>query len=327
MRKLIFILFAFLLLTAPGYGKEEKVRVAVLGKSIHPYWSEVEVGVKTAAKDLGVDATFYVPPKEDIAKQISMIEIFIAQDVDGISFAASDPDAVVPVIKKALKKGIPCIANDTDAPATGRYVYIGTDNYAAGRLAGGRMAEILKGKGKVVICTGSLTAMNSLQRMQGFKDTIAKYPEIKIITTLNDNEDTSKAYSLAESALLTYPDLNGFFGVYAFNGPAAAKAVKAARKAGRVHIVCFDTTPEHMQLIKEKVIDATIGQRPYMMGYLSVVVLYNMAKIGIDNTLLLLPKTKEGDVVIDTGTDVVTPDNIEEYRKTLKRLGIPIKGW
>ena len=116
--------------------------------------------------------------------------------------------------------------------------------------------------------------------------------------------------------------MSAFFGVYAFNGPSAAKAVKSAGKVGKVHIVCFDTTDEHLSLIEEGVIDATVGQRQYFMGYLSIVLLANMARVGVENMMMLLPQNEEGDVIIDTGVDVVTKSNLKDYVKLLNNWGV-----
>jgi ribose transport system substrate-binding protein len=307
--------------TTAGVKPGKALQFAVLGKSIHPYWDEVKLGAEAAGKDLGVNVYFYVPPKEDVRAQISQLESYISMKVDGISFAASDPDAITDTVKKALDIGIPCVAIDTDAPKSGRLAYIGTGNYEAGKIAGETMAKALNGKGKVVILTGSLTALNSLERMKGFKDAIAKYPGIQVIDTICDYEDQSKAVGSAEAALSAHPDLAGFYGVYAFDGPAAALAVERANKSGKVKIVCFDTTPEHMEYIKKGVITATIGQRPYMMGYLSVAFLFNIAKLGQEKAMMLLPKDKK----VDTGVDIVTKDNMDEYRSRLQKLGIPVK--
>jgi len=323
MKRTLTIIFVFCLVFVSFGINAKEIRIGLLGKSVHPYWDVVRKGMEDAAKKLDVDATFYVPPSEDIAKQIETLETWIGMGIEGISFAPSDPDAVVSTIQKAMKKGIPCISNDTDAPKSGRLCYIGTDNYTAGMIAGKKMADILDGKGKVAICTGSITAMNSLERMKGFRDAVAEYPDIVIVEpVLVDNEDTSRAVELAETALLDNPDLDAFFGVYAFNGPSAAKAVKSANKVGKVHIVCFDTTEEHLSLIDEGVIDAAIGQRQYFMGYLSVVILADMIRVGIDNTMMILPKNEEGDVIIDTGVDVVTKDKLDEYVKMLEKWGV-----
>jgi ribose transport system substrate-binding protein len=165
--------------------------------------------------------------------------------------------------------------------------------------------------------------MNSLERIRGFEAAVAPHFQIEIIKPiLVDNEDTAKAIELASTALLNNPDLDAFFGVYAFNGPSAAKAVKAAGKVGEVHIVAFDTTDEHLDMINEGLIDAAVGQRQYFMGYLSVVVLRDMVQAGKEATLMLMPKTEDGDVIIDTGVDVVTKENLADYVKTLSKWGI-----
>ena len=149
------------------------------------------------------------------------------------------------------------------------------------------------------------------------------YPDIKIVEpVLVDSEDTAKAVELAGTALLNNPDLDAFFGVYASNGPSAAKAVRAAGKAGKIHIVAFDTTDEHLFMINDGLIDAAIGQRQYFMGYLSVVALRDMAQAGKEATMMLMPKTEDGDTIIDTGVDVVTKDNLADYVKMLDGWGV-----
>ena len=307
---------------APGAGE---LKLAVIGKSVHPYWGEVEVGTKAAAKELGVRVDFFVPPKEDAMEQSSRIRAFASSGAKGIAFAASDPTTVLPAVKKAIGEGIVCIALDTDAPKSGRLAYVGTDNYTAGRLAGEAMGKILNGKGKVLVGTGSLTATNSLDRMRRFEDVLKeKFPGIKIVEKIVDSEDSAAAVNLAKAALVRYDDVNGFFGVYAINGPAAATAVKAAKKVGEVHIVCFDTTPEHMNGIKAGVIDATVGQRPYMMGYKSVKLLKDIIEMGKDKAFV---ENGVKDQKLDTGVDVVTKADLESYRAKLKEMGIPVEGW
>ncbi|MFC1716724.1 sugar ABC transporter substrate-binding protein, partial [Candidatus Poribacteria bacterium] len=90
----------------------------------------------------------------------------------------------------------------------------------------------------------------------------------------------------------------------------------------KVHIVAFDTTDEHLFMINDGLIDAAIGQRQYFMGYLSVVALRDMVQAGKEATMMLMPKTEDGDVIIDTGVDVVTKDNLADYVKMLDKWGV-----
>jgi len=296
------------------------IRVVVIGKSVHPYWANVERGVKAAAQKLGVQAIFFVPQKEDVAAQISTMETYIAQKVSGIAVAPSDPKALAPTIKKGRDAGIPVITLDTDAPDSARLAYIGTDNLAAGRIAGQEMRKLLPQGGKVAIGTGSLTALNSLQRIEGFKQAI-QGTRIRIVATNNDKEDAATAVSLAAATLRAHPDLAGAYGVYAYNGPAWARAAKEAKVAGKLKIVAFDATDEHIALLKEGAIHVLVAQREYFQGYKSVELLTLMAKEGIERALKLykVPPSR----IVDTGVDVVTKATLAAYAKKLDELGIP----
>jgi ribose transport system substrate-binding protein len=323
LKVLFFILTVFIIFSFSSNCGREEIHYGVLGKCVGPYWEVVKKGAEDAGKELGVKVTVFMPQKEDIPQQIETVETWISMGFKGMAVAPSDPEALVSPINSSMEKDIPVLTIDTDSPNSNRICYIGTDNYTAGKAAGEKMAEILDGKGKVAIATGSLTAMNSLERMRGFEDAIKEYPEIEIIEPiLCDNEETPRAVELAETALLNHPDLNAFFGVYVFNGPSAAKAVKAAGKEGEVHIVSFDVTDEHLYLIDEGLIDATIAQKQYFMGYEGVRIIHQINEEGLEAVLDSLPKNEDGDYIIDTGVDVVSKENLEEYLKQMDKWGI-----
>jgi ribose transport system substrate-binding protein len=322
LKVLLFIITVGMIGLSIGCAREG-TQYGVLGKCVGPYWEVVKKGAEDAGEELDIKVTVFMPQKEDIPQQIETIETWISMGFKGIAVAPSDPEALVAPVNLAMEKGIPAITIDTDSPNSNRMCYIGTDNYTAGKVAGEKMAEILNGEGKVAIATGSLTAMNSLERMKGFEDAIKEYPEIEIIKPiLCDYEETSKAVELAETAILNHPDLDAFFGVYVFNGPSAAKAVKSAGKEGEIHIVCFDVTDEHLYLIDEGLIDATVAQKQYLMGYEGLKILHSINKKGMEATLDSIPKSEEGDYIIDTGVDVVTKENLEEYLKQMDKWGV-----
>jgi ribose transport system substrate-binding protein len=321
--KVLFFVMAVIIFGFSSGCKTEEVHYGVLGKCIGPYWEVVKKGAEDAGKELNVKVTVFLPQKEDIPKQVETVETWISMGFTALAIAPSDPEALVSPINSAMERGIPVLTIDTDSRNSNRICYIGTDNYTAGKIAGEKMAEILGGKGKVAIATGSLTAMNSIERMKGFEDAIKEYPEIEIIKPiLCDNEETSKAVELAETAILNNPDLDAFFGVYVFNGPSAAKAVKSAGEKGEIHIVSFDVTDEHLKLINEELIDATIAQKQYMMGYEGVKILHKINKNGLETALDALPQNEDGDYIIDTGVDVVTKENLEEYLNLMDKWGV-----
>ena len=303
-----------------GYEPPPKLKVAVIGKSVHPYWANVETGVNDAAAALGVQADFFVPTQEDITAQISTMEGYIAQGYDGIAVAPSDPKAMEATIKAAMDAGIPVITLDTDAPDSVRLAYVGTSNLSAGVVAGQEMAKLLPDGGTVAFGTGSLTALNSLERMDGFRQGMGA--DITVVEPVNnDKEDSATALELANATLVAQPDLAGAFGVYAYNGPAWAKAVKEQGKEGEVKIVAFDATDEHIDFLKEGVIDVLVAQREYFQGYKSVELLTLMAQKGIDDGMA--EYAVPDDKIVDTGVDVVTLDTLADYDATLTQLGIP----
>ena len=198
-------------------------------------------------------------------------------------------------------------------------VYIGTDNFTAGKVAGQTMAKLLPNGGKVGIGRGSDTALNALQRTDGFKEGI-KGTRITTLEPVNDKEDSTQALALANSVISANPDLAGAFGVYAYNGPAWASAIKEAKKVGQIKLVCFDATTDIINGIKEGVIDATVAQREFDMGYKSVQIIYKMSKDGKDKAIADMG-VKDG--VIDTGVDVITAATLKDYEAALDKKGIP----
>jgi len=310
------------------------MKIGVIGKSVHPYWSVVDKGSAKAGEELkmaGVDvtATFWVPYKEDVPAQLKTMESYIAEGYAGIAVAPSDPDAIIPVIRKALDAKIPVITIDTDAPASDRLAYLGTDNYMAGVAAGKAMLEALQKTGlarpggKIAMGTGSLTARNSLERMQGFKDVVEPVG-YKVLEPVCDYEDAAKALELASATLAANPDLIGAFGVYAYNGPAWARAVEEAGKVGKIAIVEFDATKENIEPIKAGIIYATVAQRQYFMGYYGVKLLALMSQWGWDSALKFYIPRYPANKIFDTGVDVVKKENLKAYYEEVVARGEPV---
>ncbi len=298
-----------------GTALAKPMTFAGLGKSAVWYWNYVGDGMKQAASKIGDKALFQTPQDADVTKQISIFQGFIAQGVQGIAFAASNPAPFKHVVQTALKQGIPVVSFDSDAPDSGRLVYIGASSYDGGVQAGKAMIKALGGQGTVAVQVGSLTALNAKRRIQGFMDTI-KGTGIKVVTTQNDGEDPSTAFSQAQSILSAHPNLDAFLGVYAYDGAAEAQAVKAAGKAGKVKIVCWDDAPDTLKFIKSGVITATVYDGEKIYGQVATMVLYDMNEFGVANTLRMLgfnPNANPANNVIHVPLSVITASNVDQY--------------
>jgi ribose transport system substrate-binding protein len=308
---------------APG-----AITVVVIGKSVDPYWSNVGKGVEAAGKALGIKTVVFVPPKEDVAAQTQAMETYIAQGVTGIAIAPSNPEALERMMRKADAAGI--IVTTLDTPPVENSVsriYIGTDNYGAGQLAGRTLKGLLPGGGKVGILRGSNTALNALQRTEGFLAAVAG-TAIVPLPPVNDQEDAASALQMASSLLSANPEMAGAFGVYAVDGPAWATAIREAGATRTVKLVSFDTTADIINGIKEGVIDATVAQREYDMGYKSAQIIKLISQDGMESALREMGAING---IIDTGVDVVTAATLRDYEASLDAKAIPhqwsTSGW
>lgn len=320
MKRAISLLFAVLMLSACGNGVEQsRIDIAIVGGADTPYWSDVESGAKAAGERLGVSVRFFVPSWEDLASwQIKKIEELIAQPVDGIAFAAADPRSLSPIILKAMRSGIPCIALDTDVGKS-RHVYIGTGDYPAGQQAGEELVSLLDNKGKIAIVASFSANTRSLKRARGFRDVLADNADMEIAVTM-EKENAVVQTSDVESLLYSHPDLDGVFCASDPDAVVTAEAIQKAGKAGQVKIVSIGESSDLMKYVSGNVIQAAVARKPYRIGYSSVLVIHNMAKVGIQNAMKILPESG----IIDTGTILVTPTNIDQYREQLMEPGIKV---
>ncbi len=112
---------------------------------------------------------------------IRQIDQFIDQKVDVLVVGTNDENALVPVVNKAYKAGLPVIILDRGIKGTGYTTFINSDNVRIGTMGAEFVADKLKGKGQVLLFEGLLTADVTALRSKGFMDAIAKYPDIKVI--------------------------------------------------------------------------------------------------------------------------------------------------
>jgi ABC-type sugar transport system substrate-binding protein len=271
----------------------------------NPYWDECRKGMEAEMAKLGVKAEFLGPAVSDATKQVEIFESVIARKPKAIAVSPNDPNTVMDSIKKATAAGIPVITWDADAPGSERILYIGTDNVAAGRTAGEEMAKAIGNKGKVAILNGALTALNAQQRVQGFKEAIAKYPDIQIVADEPTEDSPDKALAIAEQLLQAHPDLAGIYGVTGVGVPGAAGAVKQANKCDTVKVGGFDVVPQGIEFMKAGCVAYLVSQRPYGMTAQALDIMVDLAK-GV----------KPASDNVDTGVEVVYPDTLDKFLTT-----------
>ena len=281
--------------------------VAVIPKVAVPFFDDCNTGAANAAKAAGVQYQWVSPQNTQGSTQVKIVEDLIAKHVDGIAISVNEPKSVEGVIKQAMSAGIKVLTFDSDSANSGRSMYIGTINAAAGATMGQSMAKALGGKGKIAIVTGQLGASNLNERIAGIKKSLAAYPGISIIATEGTEDDLAKAVSVSEALLRGHPDLAGVFGVSQVGGPAMAKVLATKEfsdRKNKLKVFAFDDLPDTLKGVKEGYIQGIMVQRPVTMG-----------KLAVEHLVAQIQGTETAPKDIDTGVTVVDASNLGSYTK------------
>jgi len=334
----------------------EAVKVGILTNEMAPFWNPMEVGMNRAAANpaamavLGggvempetveevftkitgllkaekeakgglppCEAFWKAPQQGTLDEQRRLLDEFRASGVDGISISPRESEPLAPVLDGLVDAGILVVCMDSDAPTSKRLAYIGTNNFEAGKIAGEAAAKVFGSEGtKLIGFVGDKGSENAKERIGGFRE-VAKQHKIDLFDVREDDGDKGRARQNAEDVIQAMPDVNGFLGIWSYDAPAITQAVLDAKKQDKIKIVSFDAEPQTLIHLQKGEIEATIVQKPYLFGYLSVQLIYAMKVLGVEQLKAVLP----ADGVLDTGVTVVTPENVGEFMKYLDSLGV-----
>jgi len=306
-------LFGLILASAFAQTPKKQYRIAVVPKSVaFDFWLAVRAGAEKGGKEEGVQIIWKGPSDErDIAGQRAILENFITQRVDAIVFAACDARAMVPIAQKALRAGIKVITIDSGLEPEVSLCFVATDNIKGAKIAAEVLAKLIGYEGKVGLIPFVPGAATSIQREQGFKEGLKKFPKVKLVATLYSESDVTKGMQVTENMLTAHPDLKGIFAANEPGAIGAARVLQARKLVGKVKLVAFDAAPTEIKALQDGVIQALIVQNPFRMGYDGV----KMAVKALRGEKI--PKR------IDTGVTVVTMENF--HQPEIQRLLFPPK--
>lgn len=259
---------------------DEPLTLVFVPKVIHPWYDVVAEGAAFAAEELAqrgvqVEVIWDQPPQADVVDQNQRIEANIGRQPDGLAVACLDQATNVQMLNEAVEAGVNVVTFNSFCDDA--FPFIGPKSSVEdGYDLGVYLSEQLGGEGKIAILSGSLTATDHVQRIEGFKDALSKYPGMEIVFEQPDDDILEKAVDLTESVLSAHPDLDGIFASNASNPIGAARAVQNAGKAGEVKIVGMDDLPEAVDFVCSGVIDALKAQRQWDMGYWAVMYMVAM---------------------------------------------------
>lgn len=309
-----------------GTGGGEK-KFAVVSTGVSSFWEICKAGAEAAGGELEVEVEVVMP--NGGVEQKSMMEDLLARGVDGIAAAVIDPVNQSEFFDEVASR-VDFITMDTDAPDSQRRVYIGVDNYEAGRMCGKLVKEAIPDGGEVVLFIGRLEQDNSKRRRQGVIDElldrspdperydppgeIQKGDKYTVLATLTDQFDRAKGKANVEDMVTKHPEVDCMVGLFNYNPPLILEVLSQAEKLDEVAIVGFDESDGTLQGIKDGHVHGTVVQNPYEYGYQSVKVLNALAS-GDESGI---PENK----FISIPARVIRKDNVDGFWSDLKsKLG------
>ena len=287
------------------------IKLAFVTNNSSDFWTIARRGLEKADAELpDVSAEFRITSDGTAAEQKRIIDDLMTKGVRGIAISPIDPENETPLINDVAKKAL-VFTQDSDAPASDRACYVGTNNVDAGRQAGQLIKEVLPSGGKIMLFVGKLDARNAQERIQGIKE-VLKGSNIEIIDVRTDDADDVRAKSNAADTLVRHPDVKALVGLWSYNGPAILNAVKEAGKVGQVKIVAFDEADETLAGIQDGAIYATVVQQPFEFGYQAI----KFMAQAIKGDRSVIPANKQ--IIIPTL--VVNKSNVVDFTKRINEL-------
>ena len=288
-------------------GRQMKyLRFVIVPKVVHPWFEEVHKGALIQAAMLkaqlgGEIVIDYLPPsKADVVEQNHLLERCAATKPDGIALDPVDAISNMPIVNKIRNQGIPIVLFDSPSPEPG-ISSIGNDFAQQGIIAANRLVKLLGESGKVAVMQGFPTAPNHKERYEAQIAVLKKHPEISIVDGGIDNDDIPTAQQQATAVLVANPDLRGYLCCDAAGPIGIALAIKETGRVGKVVAIGMDGIKPILQSIKDGIVESSSATRPRMQGSMSVVMLW-LASQGIE-----IPRR------IDTGIDVITQENVDQF--------------
>jgi ribose transport system substrate-binding protein len=211
------------------------------------------------------------------------------------------------------------ICFDSDAPKSNRLMFIGTDNFQAGKLLGAEIVKVLPDGGDVAVFVGTMSADNAQKRKAGVEAALAEAQaktgkHYAVVVTKEDNVDHGKARANVEDVMSSYKNVKLLCGLWAYNGPAIANAIIDAKNKGGTPPLAavFDEDQGTLDAIRSGVITCTVVQHPFEFGYRACTYMRDLAYKGES----ALPK----DPFVNTGVEVINAANVDEFSKRLAEM-------
>ena len=256
----------------------QNIIVVTHGQANDPFWSVVKNGVDKAAEDTGATVSYRAPETFDMVQMGQLIDAAVNQEPDGLVVSIPDGDALGPSIERAVQAGIPVVSMNSGSDVSaglGALLHVGQEEFAAGTVAGKKLAEL---GGTKAICVNQEVGNVALdQRCAGFAEGFGGEA-----TVLPSSNDPTEVEAKVRAALDSDPEIDTIMALGApLTGVPAMAAVESLGRSGEVLIGAFDLSPDFLQGIVDGKAAFTLDQQQFLQGYLPVVFLALNANYGL----------------------------------------------
>ena len=298
------LVLALTCLSACGTEQEagQRHRVALVAKSTQTeFWLSVFAGAQAAAAEYNMELTTMGPEtEEDYETQNRMVAEAVADGAEALVFSAIDYENNAAAVDAAGQAGVKVVSIDSGVDSDQVGTYIGTDNYAAGRMAAQAALEGVEGELVVGLVNYDESTANGQERERGVRDALTESGRARVAASVTTLVEAGRAQTDTADLLRNNPEINA---VIAFNEPTSVGAARAVAELGlsdEVFLVGFDSNVATIDGLQEGYVDALIVQNPYAMGYLGVESAYRLLS-GQGGAL---------ETTVDTSTQIVNRGNL-----------------
>jgi len=257
----------------------------------------------SAAGPVDVQVLYAGSVDSDGSEQARVIDDTIAQGVNAIAISCDDPTACIDPINRAVNAGIPVMTWDADSPQSKRFTFMGLDNIKAGHAGASMLVQAMGTQGKVAILTGVPGADNLEERIRGFREGLANYPNIQIIATVVTNDDINLGVQAVEDTMQAHPDIKGWYfaGMWPlFADRGSMPLWENAALHNGMKTIAFDALPVELELLRDGYLSGLIDQKNWFWGYEAVQIIYDH-----------IVNQKNYPYFFDLGYNIITKNNVD----------------
>lgn len=257
-------------------GLEKQIQIGIVVPDLkNEFFISVYKGILAAKKryqSYGVQFELYMMHSSTSEELLAGINDILSKGANGIAFSAINSVKIEERIAQ-LPKGYPIVTFNSDLDCGKRLCFVGQEAYGAGCVAGHMMTMQLRGYGKIALTLGSMAISAQKLRAQGFLSVVGKQtPELPMLGPIEIGETEDQAYAAVKRILQQEPEL---IGIYAAGGgqKSIADALSDSGRADNVVMIGHDLLPKTVEYLKSGVVNCSIGQEPYIQGYLPIEIL------------------------------------------------------